>query len=86
MNRPATEVWTTRSCPFGRLTLPRWHADSRYCDQPVDPDAPSSYVGLFEHAREIAADYDIHLPDWIACDDEQFLAHRIPMFAPDPAS
>jgi len=56
-----------------------------YCDQPVDPDAASAYLELFERARELAATRDIHLLDWIACDDEQFLAHRIPMFARDPA-
>lgn len=51
-----------------------------FCDQPVnDGPPPAEFVDLFDRARLIAADYDIHLVDWIACDDEKMRSNRTPI-------
>jgi len=49
-----------------------------WCDErvPAGPPPPE-FHRRFEHARELAASYGVHLVDWIACDDEQFRAARL---------
>jgi hypothetical protein len=31
----------------------------------------------FEFARQVASNYDVHLVDWFACDDQMFRSSRI---------
>lgn len=51
-----------------------------FCDQPVtDGPPPNAFVKLFERARLIAAEYGIHLVDWIACDDDKMRSNRTPI-------
>ncbi len=57
-----------------------------FCDQPVSDGAqPPGFVELFDRARLIAADYGIHLVDWIACDDDRMSSNRVPLFRPGHA-
>jgi len=53
------------------------------CDEPVLTGPPSQdSLERFAQAREIADHYDIHLVDWISCDDEQFRAIRLMTLTP----
>jgi hypothetical protein len=57
-----------------------------FCDQPVSDGAPPpGFVELFDRARLIAADYGIHLVDWIACDDDRMRSNRVPLFRAEDA-
>ncbi len=53
------------------------------CDQPVE-DGPASahFIDTFERARKVAESHDIHLLDWISCDDDRFRFARLRTFAP----
>ncbi|MCE1180495.1 MAG: hypothetical protein LWW86_15880 [Micrococcales bacterium] len=53
------------------------------CDQPVD-DGPATpeFVATFDRASELARQHDVHLVDWIACDDDRFRCARLRTFAP----
>jgi hypothetical protein len=49
-----------------------------FCDEPV-PSAPppDDLAERFAHARAVAADWGVHLVDWIACDDELYRSTRM---------
>jgi hypothetical protein len=54
-----------------------------FCDEPVKAGPPPPEVAVrFALARAIAASHEIHLVDWIACDDQLFRSSR---FALQPA-
>jgi hypothetical protein len=49
-----------------------------YCDEPVTAGPPPSDLrARFEFARRVACNYDVHLIDWFACDDDMFRSSRI---------
>ena len=49
-----------------------------YCDEPVTWEPPPPELGAqFECARQVASNYDVHLVDWFACDDQTFRSSRI---------
>lgn len=55
------------------------------CDQRVvDSSCRPHLEAMLERARTIAARHDVHLVDWIACDDDTFCAARLQSL--DPAS
>lgn len=57
-----------------------------FCDQPVsDGPPPPWFVELLDRAGLIAADYGIHLVDWIACDDDRVRSNRVPLFRAEQA-
>lgn len=53
------------------------------CDQPVDQGPmPPGFMATFERAQHVARKHEVHLVDWIACDDELFRCARLRSFAP----
>jgi len=49
-----------------------------FCDEPVvDGPPPPDLSDRFATARAIAADWGVHLVDWIACDDELLRSSRL---------
>lgn len=48
-----------------------------FCDEPVEwGPPPEELAARFARAREIAASWNVHLVDWIACDDQLFRSCR----------
>lgn len=58
------------------------------CDEAVQ-DGPdmSAFMAKFERAKRVAQAHQVHLVDWIACDDDHFRAARLSSYSPatDPA-
>jgi|SRR5436190_4497788 hypothetical protein len=53
------------------------------CDEPVkDGPAPASFIATFERAKSMARKHDVHLVDWIACDDDLLRFARRRIFTP----
>jgi hypothetical protein len=49
-----------------------------FCDDQVgEGPPPPDLETRFAAARSVAADYAVHLVDWIACDDSSFLSSRL---------
>lgn len=47
------------------------------CDEPVAVGpAPPGFLATFERARRAARAHDVHLVDWIGCDDDTFRCAR----------
>ncbi|OAB88763.1 hypothetical protein AWH69_02985 [Janibacter melonis] len=55
------------------------------CDEAVVVGPPAaSFTAQFEAGRLLAAEHDVHLVDWVACDDEQFRFARMRPSGPTP--
>ena len=53
------------------------------CDEPVaGGPPPAPFTATFERARSMARDHDVHLVDWISCDDDLFRCARRRTFTP----
>jgi hypothetical protein len=53
------------------------------CDEPVtDGPTPPEFIDKFELARTIARRHNVHLVDWIGCDDDLFRCARRSTFTP----
>lgn len=54
------------------------------CDEPVrHGPVPSAFIKKFLRARDMAADHQVHLVDWIGCDDNLFRCARRQQFTPE---
>ena len=57
-----------------------------FCDESVTYGPPPSDLAYrFASARSIAADWGVHLVDWIACDDQLFRSARMALGLHDMA-
>lgn len=55
------------------------------CDEAVVAGPPTAdFAARFEAAGLTAAEHDVHLVDWVACDDEQFRFARMRPTGPTP--
>ena len=53
------------------------------CDEAVEEGpATATFVATFERAKEMARRHDVHLVDWISCDDDLFRCARRRQFTP----
>lgn len=49
-----------------------------FCDEMIEfGPPPDDLAERFAHARAIAASWNIHLLDWVACDDDLFRSSRL---------
>lgn len=52
-----------------------------FCDESVsDGPPPDDLTERFERACVTAAEYGVHLVDWIACDDQLFRSSRLALY------
>ena len=55
--------------------------DFAFCDESVsDGPPPDDLTERFERACVTAAEYGVHLVDWIACDDQLFRSSRLALY------
>ena len=55
------------------------------CDEAVqDGPPPPTFMATFERAKALARRHDVHLVDWISCDDDLFRCARRRQFSPAP--
>jgi hypothetical protein len=56
-----------------------------FCDEPVvEGPPPPEIADRFAEACAVAAEFRIHLVDWIACDDQMFRSFRLALFPGEP--
>lgn len=52
-----------------------------FCDEPVtDGPPPADLAERFDNAGNLCKVLDVHLVDWIACDDQRFRSSRLCLF------
>jgi hypothetical protein len=54
-----------------------------YSDEPVAPEPPPDIRQRLEVARMAAAEYGVHLIDWVMCDDINFRSARFTLDEPE---